>query len=53
MNQSTSHNLQIKLMTNALLIKISFLGFDLQSNEKQHKIVLNSATFAKPNPKGI
>ncbi len=48
----SSHNLQIKLMTNSVLAKISFLGFDIQANEKQHKIILNATTFAKPNPKG-
>ena len=39
-------------MTNSVLAKISFLGFDIQSNEKQHKIILNATTFAKPNTKG-
>ena len=52
MNQCSNHNLQIKLITNSVLSAVSFLGFDVQSNEKHHKIILNSLTFAKPNQKG-
>lgn len=52
-HNANSHNLQIKLLTNGVLSTINYFGFDIPANEKQHKITLNSLTFAKPNPKGF
>ena len=45
-------NAQIKTMTNSVLSSIILLGFDIQTAQEQHKILLNSTTFAKPNSRG-
>lgn len=43
----------IKLMTNGVLSTIQLCGFDLQANEKQHKIQFNLNLFSKPNLKAF
>jgi hypothetical protein len=43
----------IKSMTNSVLSVIQILGFDIQSNEKEHRIQLNTNTFMKPNSKAF
>jgi hypothetical protein len=43
----------IKSMTNSVLSIIQILGFDIQSNEKEHRIQLNTNTFTIPNSKAF
>lgn len=43
----------VKTMTNNVFSAIQLFGFDINHNEKQYKINLNSQTFSKPNPKAF
>ena len=52
MSTNNSHTM-IKSITCNILSAINLLGFDTEANEKDFKLVFNSLTFAKPNPKAF
>ncbi|CAF0987936.1 unnamed protein product [Brachionus calyciflorus] len=51
-NAQTSQYL-LKLMTNSILSTIQICGFDIKSNEKEHKIQFNWSLFTRPNQKAF
>ena len=51
-NVQTSQYL-LKLMTNSILSTMQLFGFDIKSNEKEHKIQFNVNLFTRPNQKAF
>ena len=43
----------IKIMTSNVLAAIQLCGFDIEYHEKKSNLILDSATFCKPNPKAF